>query len=72
MPPRPVANRCSRAVSPASRTSPHVPAGTAAGAGLAPDAPKPEEASYTNRLLKAKQRVWEDREKEKEKDKDKS
>jgi uncharacterized membrane protein len=36
---------------------------TAAG-GLAPDAPKAEE-SYTNRLLKAKQRVWEEREKEK-------
>ncbi|MGC8641303.1 MAG: VWA domain-containing protein, partial [Isosphaeraceae bacterium] len=38
-----------------------------AGGGLAPDAPKPEEGSYTNRLLKAKQRVWEEREKEKEK-----
>jgi hypothetical protein len=36
-------------------------------AGLAPDAPKQDEASYTNRLLKAKQRVWEDREKEKDK-----
>jgi hypothetical protein len=32
--------------------------------GLAPDAPKePEPESYTNRLLKAKQRVWEEREK---------
>ncbi len=39
--------------------------------GLAPDAPKAEE-SYTNRLLKAKQRVWEEREKEKDKDKDKN
>jgi uncharacterized membrane protein len=36
--------------------------------GLA-DAPKePEKQSYTNRLLKAKQRVWEEREKEKDKD----
>ena len=40
---------------------------TGPGAGLAPDAPRPEEASYTNRLLKAKQRVWEEREKEKDK-----
>ena len=37
------------------------------GAGLAPDGPRPEDASYTNRLLKAKQRVWEDREKDKDK-----
>ncbi|MFO0890829.1 MAG: VWA domain-containing protein [Isosphaeraceae bacterium] len=36
------------------------------GGGLAPEAPKAEE-SYTNRLLKAKQRVWEEREKEKDK-----
>ena len=43
----------------------------AAGGGLAPDAAKPEEGSYTNRLLKAKQRVWEEREKEKEKEQDK-
>ena len=35
--------------------------------GLAPDAPAAETSSYTNRLLKAKQRVWEDREKDKEK-----
>jgi uncharacterized membrane protein/Mg-chelatase subunit ChlD len=42
-----------------------------AGAGLAPDAPRPEDASYTNRLLKAKQRVWEERDKEREKEKDK-
>ena len=38
-----------------------------APAGLAPDASKSDDASYTNRLLKAKQRVWEDREKEKDK-----
>ncbi len=44
-------------------------AGPGPGGGLAPDAPRAEEASYTNRLLKAKQRVWEDREKEKDKDK---
>ena len=48
------------------------PAPPAAGkkgpsAGLAPDAPKPEETSYTNRLLKAKQKVWEEREKDKDK-----
>jgi hypothetical protein len=30
--------------------------------------PAPEKQSYTNRLLKAKQRVWEEREKEKEGD----
>jgi uncharacterized membrane protein/Mg-chelatase subunit ChlD len=32
---------------------------------LAPDAPLPGEVSYTDRLKKAKQRVWEEREKEK-------
>jgi hypothetical protein len=32
--------------------------------GLAPE-PKQEEESYTNRLLRAKQKVWEDREKDK-------
>jgi uncharacterized membrane protein len=48
---------------------PDRPASKAASAGLAPDAPRAEEASYTNRLLKAKQRVWEEREKEKEKEK---
>jgi uncharacterized membrane protein/Mg-chelatase subunit ChlD len=37
--------------------------------GLAPEAPKPpvEAESYTNRLLKAKQKVWEEREKDKPK-----
>jgi hypothetical protein len=40
-----------------------------AAPGLAPDAPKPgQPESYTNRLLRAKQKVWEEREKEKEKD----
>ncbi|MFO0956354.1 MAG: glutamine amidotransferase [Isosphaeraceae bacterium] len=41
--------------------------------GLAPDQPRPgdQPESYTNRLLRAKQKVWEEREKEKEKDKDK-
>ena len=39
----------------------------AAQPGLAPDAPKPAEAeSYTKRLLRAKQKVWEEREKDKE------
>ncbi len=47
------------------------PASPTAGAGLAPDAPKPEDASYTNRLLKAKQRVWEERDKDREKVKEK-
>ena len=32
--------------------------------GLAPEAEKPREESYANRLLKAKQRVWEEREKD--------
>ncbi len=32
--------------------------------GMAPAGPQPEAESYTNRLLKAKQKVWEDREKE--------
>jgi uncharacterized membrane protein/Mg-chelatase subunit ChlD len=32
--------------------------------GLAPGAPAPEAESYTNRLLKAKKKVWEEREKE--------
>jgi hypothetical protein len=33
--------------------------------GLAAEGPKPEAESYTNRLLKAKNKVWEDREKDK-------
>jgi uncharacterized membrane protein len=35
------------------------------GPGLAPDEKVPEPESYTNRLLRAKQKVWEDREKDK-------
>ncbi len=35
--------------------------------GLAPTGPAPEAESYTNRLLKAKNKVWEDREKDKDK-----
>jgi hypothetical protein len=43
----------------ARRSAPDAPS-------LAPNEPKPAEAeSYTNRLLKAKQKVWEDREKDK-------
>ena len=61
------ASRCSRRAPARAEPRAGQAAGTAAGAGLAPDAPKPEEASYTNRLLKAKQRVWEEREKEKRK-----
>ncbi len=38
--------------------------------GLAPGAPPPAQPeSYTNRLLRAKQKVWEERDKEKDKDK---
>jgi uncharacterized membrane protein len=37
--------------------------------GLAPDQKSPAQESYTNRLLRAKQKVWEEREKEKEKGK---
>ena len=38
--------------------------------GLAPEAPKPgQPESYTHRLLKAKKKVWEEREKDKDKDK---
>ncbi len=35
--------------------------------GIAPEQKAPEPESYTNRLLKAKQKVWEERQKEKEK-----
>ncbi|MBV8311188.1 MAG: hypothetical protein JO344_12465, partial [Planctomycetaceae bacterium] len=37
------------------------------GSSLAPEQQPPEHESYTNRLLKAKQKVWEEREKEKRK-----
>ena len=37
------------------------------GSSLAPEQKPPEHESYTNRLLKAKQKVWEEREKEKSK-----
>ncbi|WP_165064865.1 VWA domain-containing protein [Paludisphaera rhizosphaerae] len=40
-----------------------------AGPGLGPDAPKAEEGGYTNRLLKAKRKVWEEREKDEKEDK---
>lgn len=39
------------------------------GQGLAPEQKGPETESYTNRLLRAKQKVWEERDKDKEKDK---
>ncbi|MDB5352119.1 MAG: putative rane protein, partial [Planctomycetota bacterium] len=35
--------------------------------GMGPDKKEPAQESYTNRLLKAKNKVWEDREKEKDK-----
>ncbi len=53
---------------PKDRPKPSRPTPGAGGAGLAPEKPKAEEAGYTNRLLKAKQRVWEEREKDKDKD----
>ena len=43
------------------------PAERAAAPGLAAGPKEPEKQSYTNRLLKAKQRVWEEREKDQEK-----
>jgi uncharacterized membrane protein/Mg-chelatase subunit ChlD len=55
---------------PADRPSPAARPAAPSGPGIAPEVPKAEEAGYTNRLLKAKQRVWEEREKEKEKGKD--
>ena len=51
------------------RTRPAAPTPEAPRPGLAPSGPKPEEEeSYTNRLLRAKKKVWEDREKDKDKD----
>lgn len=44
------------------------PTSEAGKPGLGPSTPKPEEEdTYTNRLLKAKKKVWEEREKDKEK-----
>jgi uncharacterized membrane protein len=43
------------------------PADRPAAPGLASGPKEPEKQSYTNRLLKAKQRVWEEREKDNEK-----
>ncbi|MHC5542728.1 hypothetical protein ACYOEI_31270, partial [Singulisphaera rosea] len=52
-----------------SSTEPKRPANTPpSGPSLGPDAAKASEPeSYTNRLLKAKQKVWEERDKDKEK-----
>jgi hypothetical protein len=44
-------------------------AATPRSPGLAAEGPKTQPESYTNRLLKAKQKVWEDREKEKDRGK---
>ena len=57
--------------SPRDRSRPERPGPGAGGPGLGPASSKPEEAGYTNRLLKAKQRVWEERDKDKPKDKPK-
>ncbi len=43
------------------------PAGRTQAPGMAAGPKEPEKQSYTNRLLKAKQRVWEEREKDNEK-----
>ena len=48
---------------PADRPRPSSPSAP----GLAPTGPQPEAESYTNRLLKAKQKVWEEREKDRDK-----
>lgn len=48
---------------PSDRPKPERPSAAQAN-GLAPDAPKAEEAGYTSRLLKAKKKVWEEREKD--------
>jgi len=46
--------------------APRAPQSAAGKPSLGPSAPKPAEPeSYTNRLLKAKQKVWEEREKDK-------
>ncbi len=47
---------------------PATPPPAPSGPKLAPGEKPAEPESYTNRLLKAKQKVWEDREKEKDKD----
>jgi uncharacterized membrane protein len=50
-------------------SSPARPAPRPTQPGLGPEAKAPAAESYTNRLLRAKQKVWEDREKEKDKGK---
>ena len=45
--------------------TPRTPRPPTAGPGLVPDPKAPAPESYTNRLLRAKQKVWEDREKDK-------
>ena len=47
--------------------APTPPTAAASRPGMTPDKKEPPAESYTNRLLKAKQKVWEDREKEKDK-----
>ena len=54
---------------PARAETPRAPRPGPESGGLAPEAKTPAPESYTNRLLKAKQRVWEEREKDKDKDK---
>lgn len=52
---------------PSRPDAPRAPRTEGEGGGLAPEAGTPAPESYTNRLLKAKQRVWEEREKDKDK-----
>ena len=55
---------------PADPQGPRRPSGPS-GPGLANDPKQAQPESYTNRLLKAKQKVWEERDKDKDKDKGK-
>ena len=53
--------------SPASTEGPKPTSRPTNRPGMTPDKKEPPAESYTNRLLKAKQKVWEDREKDKDK-----
>jgi uncharacterized membrane protein/Mg-chelatase subunit ChlD len=53
---------------PPPRARPGRPTKPPQGGGIAPEATGPGQVSYTDRLLKAKQKLWEEREKEKDQD----